>query len=239
LLHLKRLEELQIENPLLIYDRGYASADMLEKHHNVAYLFRLQRSFNAQIDRMPLGDFKKEINVKGRIFHLRVLKFELSSGEVETLITNLPRANLSSDDLKELYHLRWGVETAYHTIKSALQIENFSGTSQLIVEQDFFATMFLKNMVAFVKLDSDPIIEQNENPDNLYHQKTNENLLIGNLKDKLIIAILDPRPKAQARKVNAIIKEAVRHTIPIRPDRHFSRVTKHSKRFNSSRKSSL
>jgi hypothetical protein len=235
--HLDRLEEMGIEKPLTVFDRGYASVEMFERLSDTAFLFRLQRSFNAAIDRMPLGDRMMEVRIRERIFLLRVVKFKLSSGEVETLVTNLPKGMISTADLKELYRLRWGVETAYHTMKSALQIENFSGTSQLIIEQDFFATMFLKNMVAFAKLDADELIEQN--PENLYEKQVNENQLIGNLKDKLVIALLETRSNARARKVNAIIRKATRHTVPIRPDRQFERKRKHSKRFHSSGKSSL
>jgi hypothetical protein len=236
---LSRLKELQIEKPLLVFDRGYASDDFIEELGNTAFLFRLQRSFNAQIDRMPLGDYIKEVSIKGRVFRLRILKFKLTTGEIETLITNLPKKTISSAELKELYNLRWGVETAYRVIKGALQIENFSGTSQLVVQQDFYATMFLKNMVAFAKLDSDEIVEQNLNPDHLYRQQTNENQLIGILKDKLVIALLETRSRVQAKKVEAIVHEAARYTIPIRPGRKFVRKRKHCKRFNVSCKSTL
>jgi hypothetical protein len=237
--HLARLKMLNIEKPLPIFDRGYASAEMFERLSDTAFLFRLQRSFNAEIDRLPLGDYVRDFKIKGRTFHLRVLKFKLPAGEIEILATNLPKKTMTSTELKELYNLRWGVETAYKMIKGALQIENFSGANQLVVQQDFFATMFLKNMIAFAKLDADEIVEQNQNPDNLYRQKTNENQLIGILKDKLVIALLETRPRVQARKVEAIIREAARYTVPIRPDRHFERKRKHSKRFHASGKSVL
>jgi len=237
--HLAGIKELGVDNPLLIFDRGYASSDLFEALGDTAFLFRLQRSFNAQIDRMEPGDCVKSLRIKGREFRLRVLKFTLPSGGVEILVTNLPKSAISSDDLKALYRLRWGIETAYRTIKSALQIENFTGNSQLIVEQDFFATMFLKNMVAFAKLDCDEIVAENENPDNLYRQQTNVNLLIGTLKDKLALALLETRPRAQARKVNAVILQAARHTVPIVPGRSSPRKRKSYKRFHSSGKSVL
>lgn len=237
--HLAALKELELENPLPIFDRGYASADMFDALGDTAFLFRLQRSFNAQIDRMAPGDCIKSLKIKGREFRLRVLKFALPSGEVETLVTNQPKSILSSGDLKELYRLRWGVETAYRTIKSALQIENFTGTSRLLVEQDFFATMFLKNMVAFAKLDADEIIAENEKPENLYRQQTNINQLIGLLKDKLALALLETSPRAQQRKVAAIIRQAASYTVPIRPARSSPRKRKSFKRFSSSAKSAL
>lgn len=71
-----------------------------------------------------------------------------------------------------------GVEMAYRTIKNVLQknvlqIENFTGNSQPLVEQDVYSTMFLKNMVAFARLDADQIVTQNENPDK-YVPATNQ-----------------------------------------------------------------
>jgi len=234
--HAKRISELGVANPLLIFDRGYASAEMFEALGDTAFLFRLKRRFSQEMDSLPIGDHEKSFKIGKKVFRLRVVKFGLSTGEIETLVTNLPGKNMSLAELKELYGLRWGVETAYRTIKSHLELENFTGTTQLIVEQDFYATMFLKNMVAFAKIDTDGIIRESENPNNKYRQKTNENMLIGILKDELAIALLDPNPRTQADRVNAIIFEAVQHTIPIRPDRHFQHRRRHSSRFNISAK---
>jgi len=234
--HIGRLKELDVELPLLVFDRNYASAEMFQTLSDTAFLFRLKRRFNAKIDKLPLGDVAMKTNVKGATFCLRVLKFKLDTGEVETLVTNLQKETISSDDLKELYRLRWRIETSYSTIKNALQIENFSGTSQLVVEQDFYASMFLKNIVAFAKHDSDIIVEQHQNPGNLHSQQTNESQLIGLLKDDLVIALLGKRPRVQARLINAIIMEAARNRIPIREGRTFPRKRKSNKRFYMSGK---
>ena len=94
-------------------------------------------------------------------------------------------------------------------------------------------------ILIFAKLDADDIIAKSENPDNLYQQKTNENMLIGILKDDLIVALLDTNPRSQSRKINAIIREAARYSVPIRPGRSFPRKRKHSNRFHRSKKSAL
>ncbi len=124
MLHLDRLQELGIENPLPTYDRGYASAELIDAHvkRGIDFLFRLQKGFNARIDRMPLGDYTKKITIKKHVFRLRILKFMLPGGEIETLITSLPKTSITADELAHLYNLRWGVETAYGMIKSILQI---------------------------------------------------------------------------------------------------------------------
>ncbi|MBE6612998.1 MAG: hypothetical protein E7632_10945, partial [Ruminococcaceae bacterium] len=43
----------------------------------------------------------------------RVVRFQLNTGVYETLTTSLPREKFTADDLRELYHARWGIETAF------------------------------------------------------------------------------------------------------------------------------
>ena len=42
----------------------------------------------------------------------RICRFMLDNGEFETVATSLP-ASFTLEDIKELYHLRWGLETAF------------------------------------------------------------------------------------------------------------------------------
>lgn len=42
---------------------------------------------------------------------------KLSENSYEVLLTNLPETEFPMSDLKELYHLRWGVETAFRQLK--------------------------------------------------------------------------------------------------------------------------
>jgi len=241
LLHHLKIAAYNIEKPVLLYDRGYASAemfsDLLDK--KLRFVFRLKRKFNHQIDQLPIGDHTVTVVVKRKLFTLRVVKFRLESGVIETLVTNLTPEEMPAELFPELYNLRWGIETAYRSVKKTLQLENFSGTSPLFVKQDFYAIMFLKNMVAFAKWDANKTISETENKDNKHPQKTNENLLVGDLKDKLIIAMLESNPIVRAKLILDIIQEAARNKIPLRPGRSFPRKRKHSKRFHNSGKSAL
>jgi hypothetical protein len=40
--------------------------------------------------------------------------------------------------LKELYHLRWGIETLFGVLKERLKIDNFTGKTVAAIKQDFF-----------------------------------------------------------------------------------------------------
>lgn len=57
-----------------------------------------------------------------------MIKIPLENESLEVLATNLSEIEFSTDEIKELYHMRWGIETAYETLKSRLQLENFTGT---------------------------------------------------------------------------------------------------------------
>ena len=101
--------------------------------------------------------------VKSRIsVRLRVLQIHLKDSEnndiIEILLTNIFEDDFTPEEFKELYHLRWGIETKYDDIKNKLEIESFSGTSPLAVRQDFFATMFLNNLASMMIAETDCII---------------------------------------------------------------------------------
>ena len=86
--------------------------------------------------------------------------------------------------MKDIYFLRWGIESNYRVLKSELQIESFTGTSSLFIKQDVYATAVTLNMAAFAKLESDEIILERTAPKkNMHPQKTNENLLIYFMKN--------------------------------------------------------
>jgi IS4 transposase len=68
----------------------------------------------------------------------------LSTGEIEVLVTSLLDSDkYTAQMLKELYHLRWGIETLFGVLKERLRLDNFTGKTVISIKQDFFATLFL------------------------------------------------------------------------------------------------
>ena len=51
---------------------------------------------------------------------------------------------------KELYHLRWGIEEKYKTIKCAIEVESFTGKAPHSIYQEFYASAFLNNLQAII-----------------------------------------------------------------------------------------
>lgn len=55
-------------------------------------------------------------------FACRVVRFKISDDTYESIVTNLDENEFSIEEIKELYHMRWGIETAYREIKYHLDL---------------------------------------------------------------------------------------------------------------------
>ena len=75
----------------------------------------------------------------------RVVRFPLSDGSFECIITNLPQSEFSSDDIKELYHMRWGIETSFRELKYAIGLTNFHSKKRDYIRQEIWARLILYN----------------------------------------------------------------------------------------------
>jgi|SRR5208283_2651786 len=78
---------------------------------------------------------------------VRFVSLRLSTGELEVLVTTLlDEEAYPTEDFKEVYHYRWGIETYYGDLKGRLDLENFSGLTAEAVRQDFYAAVLLSNL---------------------------------------------------------------------------------------------
>jgi hypothetical protein len=211
---------------LILFDRGYPSKDFISfiESRKLKYLMRVSSGFLRVVVNAPKADQIIEVKHIDKILRMRVIKFELESGITETLVTNLFDEDLSLTDFKELYFKRWGIEVKYNEIKNKLQVENFTGQTVIAIEQDFYATMYLANMVALAKKDANQVIKEDCKNKNLkFEYKVNTNVLIGKLKDTLITMIITRNPWKRSKILKSIQGEIERNIIPIRPGRKFAR----------------
>lgn len=112
----------------------------------------------------------------------------------------------------------------YNELKNRLQIENFTGDTVIAVEQDFYASVYLTNMVALFKHEANEKITQKDEDKQLkYDYQVNTNILIGNLKNSLILMLLEGDPKRREAIFHGIMQEISRSKVPIRPGRSYPR----------------
>jgi hypothetical protein len=235
--HLNYLHGLKPEHNLVLLDRGYPSMELIRQfdEQQIFYLMRCnKREFIREIREVTetdkVLDLKKQLRKTKEEMHtvMRVVQFPLENGTVETLITNLLDSSFTVEDLKYLYHLRWGVEGKYDELKNKLKIEAFSGTTPVAVLQDFYATMFLTNLVAFAEMDCEAELESiNHSRERKYEYRINTTQAIASVKDSLIKLVMERNPRKLKRQLVRLSKRLIASTVPIRPGRSFERLRKH------------
>jgi hypothetical protein len=159
---------------LVIYDRGYASFRMmaLATQANVGFLIRCPKGRFSIATAMLTGKGTDDVIVSLQApanFHkdprntglpdtltVRFARITLDDGAYEVLATSLTnQQEYPLEDFKELYYLRWGVETFYGILKTRLILENFSGYSVNAIRQDFFAAVFLTGAETILTKDAE------------------------------------------------------------------------------------
>lgn len=148
---------------------------------------------------------------------VRIVKFTLPSGEIETLITNL--FDLTEERFKELYFKRWPVEVKYDIVKNKLELPNFGGVTENIIMQDFWISMYLANMAAIAKHEADEkIAADRKDKQNKYEYQANVNTVIGSLRNRLADAVFCSDSKTKDKLLDRIFLEIRHSVVPKRPD---------------------
>lgn len=225
--HIKTLQELGLKNDLILFDRGYGSKKIIAEliATNINFVMRVSSHFIKAINLVKNNDEIVEYCYKQQKYRVRVLKFMLKSGQEEILVTSLLDLNFTLEDFKELYFKRWKIETKYYELKHKLEIENFTGETPIAIEQDFYASMYITNLVALAKMDADKQIQaENQTKQLKYEYQTNTNILIGKLKDQFVLMMLVRSGRKRIKILKNIMNEIVRNTVPIRPNRTNPRV---------------
>lgn len=79
------------------------------------------------------------------LMNFRVVRILLDTGEYETLVTSLPRT-ITPSEIKELYHARWGIETAFRELKYSIGLVNLHTKKDEFVKQEIFAALIISNL---------------------------------------------------------------------------------------------
>ena len=219
--HIKKLQLIAPEvEKLLIFDRGYPSVELIEKlvACKFHFLMRVRDKWNLEVDAVR-KDGKVELKSGRRI---RVVKFNLPSGEEETLLTDL--FELPEGVFRELYFKRWPIETKYDIVKNKLALENFSGYSKNVILQDFWACMQVTNMAAVAKDEADASIQaERRGKENKYVYVSNLNQVIASLKDHVLSIFFATSKEEKEHILSILTTEIHRTVVPVRPNRTVKR----------------
>jgi hypothetical protein len=80
----------------------------------------------------------------------RVVRFKITDDTYETVITNLDSSEFPPKELKELYHMRWGIETSFRELKYAVGLLNFHSKKREHIEQEVFTRIIMYNFAEMI-----------------------------------------------------------------------------------------
>ena len=162
---------------------------------------------NAVFDYLPQNsdDFYK--------MQFRVVRFKIDSDKYECLITNLPREEFDMKDLRELYALRWGIETSFRQLKYAVGMVAFHSKKAELVQQEVFARLIMYNFCEIIITNT--IIEKKNRK---YTYKANFAMAIQICKE-----FIRKKRGLTPPNVEALIQKYIS---PVRNDRQYKRTLK-------------
>lgn len=141
------------------------------------------------------------------LLRLRVLKFPIGNDSFEYIVTNLPKYAFSLQTIKDLYHIRWGCETAFRHLKYAGNMVHIHSLKQDHLLQEIFGKLTLYNFSSFMASAIDGTTKKTDR----YVYVIDHSKM-----QKIIIRYL----KGFVKDVEGLI---IRYLVPIRPDRVFQR----------------
>lgn len=80
----------------------------------------------------------------------RIVRFHISADSTETLITNLDADAFPPEELKHLYHLRWGIETSFRQLKHTIGLSLFQSKKVEYITQEIFARLTMYNFCELI-----------------------------------------------------------------------------------------
>jgi hypothetical protein len=99
---------------------------------------------NQRFDYLPVGD-------KGIYpINFRVVRFAISENTYEVIITNLTEKEFPAEKIKEIYHLRWGIETSFRELKYAIGLTSFHSKKAGYILQEIFARLTMYNFCEII-----------------------------------------------------------------------------------------
>ncbi|MFD1415530.1 IS4 family transposase [Oceanobacillus jeddahense] len=247
--HLHTLKETLRQPTVTTLDRGYFSMRLIDQMMDSGQKFvmrmdnqKLKRyssqvasgqdqTFEMTFDRAQTNDYRKDKTFRTKLMNttytLRFVKIPLTkseTGEVydEVLLTNLSADEFSLEGLKELYRLRWEIETAYNVLKNRMKLEEFSGIRERLILQDIYCCIWLYNLTMIHLME---VNEAYEIPQDhyKYEMKRNINIAIGIIKTYFIQSVMSETREARKKSMDQMNTLILKHLVPIRPNRQAKR----------------
>lgn len=249
--HLHTLKETLRQPTITTFDRGYFSMRLVDQMMDAGQKFVMRmdaqnlkryssqvesggdRTFDMTFDRPQTNDYRNDRSFRTKLMNttypLRFVKIPLVKAETgetydELLLTNLTPDEFPLAGLKELYRLRWEIETAYNVLKNKMKLEAFSGVRARLILQDIYCCVWLYNltMILIIEANEAKTIPQDRYK---YEMRHNINIAIGVVKTYFLKSLMSPTKQARQASVDQMDTLIMKYLVPVRPGRSTKRKT--------------
>jgi len=141
---------------------------------------------------------------------LRVLRFPIGNGTYENIITNLPEKEFPAEEIKEIYRLRWGIETSFCTLKHTIAAVNFHAKSRRMITHEIWARLLLFNFCSYI---TGQVTFEKQKRKHIHQVDFS-------IAFKACRHFLRLHSGEEPPDVEGLIRK---HTLPVRPSRNFAR----------------
>ena len=97
---------------------------------------------SATFDFLPSHSRKSE-QTRFYEINFRIVRFEITPGNYETVLTSLDVNKYPPKELKRLYALRWGIETSFRDLKYTVGMLNFHSKKVMCIHQEIYAHLII------------------------------------------------------------------------------------------------
>lgn len=238
------------QRAIFTFDRGYPSMRLVDRLINdkQAFVFRLPSTFlksytkqiqngedkviDVSFDRVSTNHYRDDIQFRQHLMNttytLRFTKLVIGQDEngediIELLMSNLPDDEYDTDEIKELYHLRWTIETSYNRLKNRMKLENFSGYKSTLIYQDIYADIWLYNLISLEIMYANDQVPIEQKQDGEYILKRNFNKAIGIMKKLFIKALISMDENINNHALSVIENTIAGNLIWVKKNRSYER----------------
>lgn len=85
-------------------------------------------------------DFESEFTLT-----VRIVRIQTGENTYETIATSLPKSIFPFSAIKELYKMRWGIETSFRELKYAIALTSFHSKKREFILQEIYARLAMYN----------------------------------------------------------------------------------------------
>lgn len=105
-------------------------------------------------------DFESPFRMSFRVVRFKISDTGNDRNDYETIVTSLDRAEFPAEEIKKLYHFRWGIETSFRDLKYPIELTRMHTKKDKAALQEIYARLLMYNFCMCITMDV--IVEQKD-----------------------------------------------------------------------------